>query len=112
MRRQNVNQNDPDSLTERIVAVLRRVPYGRVTTYGQIAQLAGNPRAARQVARLLHSCSQQRQLPWHRVINAQGNISLAKTAGFELQQALLRSEGIDVSDDGRVDLKRYLWLSV
>jgi methylated-DNA-protein-cysteine methyltransferase-like protein len=97
------------SLHSRIVSIIRRIPGGKVSTYGQIAALAGNPRAARQVVRALHSSSDKQKLPWHRVINSRGMISLQRGQGFELQQALLRDEGVAVSDGGQVDLKRFLW---
>ncbi len=61
--------------TQDVVALIRAIPAGRVATYGQIARLAGNPRAARQVVRILHSMSQAERLPWHRVVNAKGEIS-------------------------------------
>ena len=65
-----------DSYSERIKELIKRIPYGKVATYGQIASLAGNRRGARQVVRILHTCSQKENLPWHRVINARGSISL------------------------------------
>ncbi len=79
-------------------------------TYGRIAAISGNPSGARQVSRLLHSMSQKHDLPWHRVINASGKISLKKSQGYELQKALLESEGIQFSLAESVDLKKYLWL--
>ena len=109
MSRRNVNSNGLDSLSERIVLILQRIPYGRVATYGQVAALAGNPQAARQVARILHSSSRRRQLPWHRVVNARGGIALPALAGRELQISLLRSEGVVVSDTGRIELEHYQW---
>ncbi|MCG8566333.1 MAG: MGMT family protein [Desulfobacterales bacterium] len=95
--------------TQAALAVIQAIPQGRVLTYGRVAALAGNPRAARQVSRLLHSMSRKYQLPWHRVINAQGRISLKPGQGLEEQQALLESEGIVVSVSGRIDLSQYLW---
>jgi len=97
------------SLYENIVAAIKRIPRGKVATYGQVALLAGNPRAARQVARALHASSATRGLPWHRVINSRGTVSLPRGAGFEHQLALLRAEGVRASDDGRVDLARFGW---
>jgi methylated-DNA-protein-cysteine methyltransferase-like protein len=98
-----------DPFHSRIIKVLKSVPKGKVTTYGQVAALAGNPGAARQVVRALHSSTRSADLPWHRVINAKGRISLPPGAGFEMQQAMLRDEGIDVTDGGAVDLKRFGW---
>jgi methylated-DNA-protein-cysteine methyltransferase-like protein len=94
--------------SRRIVELIRAIPRGRVATYGQIAVMAGMPNGARQVARLLHACSERRRLPWHRVINASGGISLPAGAGGELQRALLEREGV-VFSRGRVDLRRYAW---
>jgi len=95
--------------SDRVKALLRRIPKGRVASYGQVALLAGNPRAARQVVRLLHTCSARDRLPWHRVLRADGNIALPRARGFEEQRALLEDEGVRFLADGRVDLDRHLW---
>ncbi len=76
-------------------------------TYGQIAALAGSPRAARQVVRVLHSLSDKYKLPWHRVINSKGNIAIKDYEGHAIQKMLLVSEGINVTDNEFIDLKRY-----
>jgi len=89
--------------TQEVVEVIRSIPAGRVMTYGQIARLAGNPRAARQVARILHSLSRTEQLPWHRVLNAKGEISLD---GDE-QQLALEAEGVVFEHPGKLSLSRY-----
>ena len=88
--------------TQDVVALIRAIPAGRVATYGQIARLAGNPRAARQVVRILHSMSQAERLPWHRVVNAKGEIS----QGIE-QQLALEAEGIVFQSDGKLVLSDY-----
>jgi methylated-DNA-protein-cysteine methyltransferase related protein len=93
----------------RVLKILKRIPPGRVATYGQIALFAGNPRAARQVAWILHSSSEKENLPWQRVINHQGGISLKPGAGFEQQKALLRAEGVRSDRSGRTNLQKYLW---
>ena len=93
--------------TGRVVRLIRSIPAGRVMTYGQIARLAGNPRGARQVVRILHAMSERYGLPWHRVVNARGEIAIPDAAGRALQADLLRGEGVDVDADGRVDLARY-----
>ncbi len=93
--------------TRQVKAILRRIPRGRVATYGQIAALAGRERAARGVAWILHSSSEAAGLPWHRVIGGKGRISLRR--GFAEQKRRLASEGIAVGRGGRVDLKRYRW---
>ncbi|KEZ78938.1 MGMT family protein [Salinisphaera hydrothermalis] len=92
---------------ERIFAVVRRIPLGRVATYGQIARLVGRPRAARQIGYAMHRCPPG--LPWHRVINAQGRISLPPDSTSALtQRRRLIEEGV-VFIAGRVDLTRYGW---
>jgi methylated-DNA-protein-cysteine methyltransferase-like protein len=95
--------------TRKAKAVIRAVPRGRVVTYGQEAALARRPRAARAVAWILHSSSAAAGLPWHRVINARGGISLGRGRGFEEQRTRLIAEGVEVGRGGRVDLKRFLW---
>jgi methylated-DNA-protein-cysteine methyltransferase-like protein len=87
--------------------LIASIPLGRVSTYGRIAASAGNRRAARQVAWVLHSCSGSDRLPWHRVINGQGKISLKPGCGYELQKSLLESEGIDFDEGDRVDLEAF-----
>jgi methylated-DNA-protein-cysteine methyltransferase-like protein len=85
------------------------IPLGKVATYGQIARLAGKPRGARQVSWILHSQSEKYRLPWQRVIGANGRISLPLNRGFFEQRRLLRQEGVDVDDRGRIDLKTFRW---
>jgi len=98
-----------DDLQLRIVRTLKRIPRGRVASYGQIAALSGNPRAARQVVRALHTASRAERLPWYRVVNAAGRISLSRGAGFEEQMSLLRREGVLADDSGQIDLDRFQW---
>ena len=100
--------------SQRIIDAIRRVPPGRVASYGQIARCAGSPRAARQVARILHSSSHVQRLPWHRILGADGNLRLSLGAGLEEQASLLRAEGVElsVSHDGKqvqVDMERYAY---
>ncbi|NTU79234.1 MAG: cysteine methyltransferase [Chloroflexales bacterium] len=94
---------------ESIYAVVRRIPYGRVSSYGRVALLAGRPGAARLVGYALHALRPGAgdEVPWWRVVNHSGVI----TNGYEpaLQQARLVAEGVAVDDVGRVDLRRYLW---
>jgi methylated-DNA-protein-cysteine methyltransferase related protein len=98
----------PDSFTARVVQALKSVPEGKVVTYGQIAAMAGNPQAARQVVRVLCSMSEREGLPWHRVINSKGGISLTG-AGRKTQIGLLRKEGVRLEANGRRNLQRYQW---
>jgi methylated-DNA-protein-cysteine methyltransferase-like protein len=93
--------------TLRIVECLRAVPPGRVACYRDVARAAGLPNGARQVVRTLHSLSASRALPWHRIIRADGSVALESCRGREAQIALLRSEGVEVSDAGRVDMTKY-----
>jgi methylated-DNA-protein-cysteine methyltransferase-like protein len=93
--------------TRRIIEALRSIPPGKVSCYRDAALAAGIPNGARQVVRVLHSMSEKYHLPWHRVIRADGHIALRPDAGGDFQRDLLRSEGVGVSGDGFVDLKRY-----
>ncbi|MDR1574529.1 MAG: MGMT family protein [Treponema sp.] len=95
------------SSTLAIVKVIRSIPRGKVSCYRDIALAAGFPNGARQVARALHSLSGKEKLPWHRVIRADGSIALNSGQGLELQAALLRSEGVEVSKYGHVDMDKY-----
>ena len=94
---------------ERIYAVVRRIPRGRVATYGQVAREAGLPGHARQVGYALNVLPVDSVVPWHRVINAKGQISRRAVPGCELtQQMLLEREGVRF-DAGRVRLDDYRW---
>lgn len=97
------------TLSESIIACLKQIPCGMVASYGQIATLAGNPRAARQVVRLLHTSTKKYSLPWHRVVNSKGTISLKPGSGYEMQRSMLESEGIEFTKTGRIDFNRYQW---
>lgn len=92
-----------------VVDVIRKIPRGKVASYGQIAALSGAPRAARQVVRILHACSVKYRLPWYRVINKQGRISLPKGGGYELQKSLLKKEGVKFNREDVVDMKKFGW---
>ena len=98
------------SFHQRAIEIIKRIPKGKVATYGQIAAYAGNPRAGRQVAFILHSSSRKENLFWHRVVNSKGGISLKPDSGYEVQKKLLEKEGIIFKEDNRIDLKRFLWL--
>jgi len=97
------------SFSDEVVAVIKTIPRGKVATYGQIAGLAGNRLAARQVVRVLHTLSAREKLPWHRVVNSQGTISLPPGRGRELQKRLLEDEGVVFSSGGRIDFSVFLW---
>ena len=95
--------------TEEVIKIIRNIPSGKVMTYGQIAREAGSSRAARQVVRVLHSMSKKHQLPWHRVINAKGQLAIPNEEGNWEQRTRLEAEGVLVSSSGYVDLKKYQW---
>lgn len=92
--------------TENVVELIRSIPEGKVMTYGQIARLAGSPRAARQVVRILHSMSSKHKLPWHRVINAKGEIGFRDDEQYAVQKLSLESEGVEFVGDRHINLER------
>ena len=96
-------------LSRKIIDTIKKIPKGRVATYGQIAAKAGNPQAARQVVRILHIFWEKEKLPWFRVINSQGKISLKPGEGYELQKSLLESEGVKFDDNDKINFKKYGW---
>ncbi len=101
-----MNEIEPE---QRIYAVLAAIPSGVVVTYGQVAELAGLPRAARLVGRTLSKLPGDSQLPWHRVINASGKISLPEDSpGFERQKKRLQEEDVVVTN-GRISLRQFRW---
>lgn len=91
--------------TKAILSILKQLPVGKVISYGEVAKLAGYPNGARQVVRILSSLSDTEHLPWHRVVNKQGQIALSGEGAF-IQKALLEAEGVEVSDEGKID-RRY-----
>ena len=99
------------SLWPQIYAVVARIPVGRVATYGQVAALAGLPRNARLVGYAMHGLPDGSTLPWQRVINAQGKVSLRSFSGPSegLQRHLLEEEGVSFDDKQRVSLKKFRW---
>ncbi len=95
---------------DRIYAVVRRIPRGRVATYGQVAALAGLGGHARQVGYALHALATERAVPWHRVVNARGQISpRAEPGGDRIQRQLLEREGVNFDSADRLELGRYCW---
>ena len=101
---------------EQVYAVVRRIPRGQVTSYGRIAKMLGRPNAARAVGYAMHALQDSEDqpeyanIPWQRVINSQGRISIVNREHDAHEQAeLLRAEGIVVSQDLKVDLNVYLW---
>lgn len=95
---------------ERIYEAVKQIPKGRVTTYGTVAMLAGNPRWSRVVGYALHVNPEPGTIPCHRVVTKNGEVSKAFAFGGEnMQRVLLSEEGIEFREDGTVDMKRFYW---
>ena len=97
---------------KKIYRVIRKIPRGKVATYGQIARLAGFPNQARLAGYALHALREDKDsnaVPWWRVINAKGEISLADFSGADLQRSLLEKEGVRFDKCGKIDMKKYCW---
>lgn len=95
---------------ERIYNAVKRIPRGRVATYGQIAELAGLPRQPRMVGYALSALPESRSIPWHRVINAKGEVSARSEPDFDQpQRVLLEGEGIEFDVRNRISLARFRW---
>ncbi len=92
-----------------MIHIIKNIPKGKVLTYGFIAKLAGNPRAARQVSWVLHSSSKKHHLPWHRVISSNGSLSMKSIEDRQYQKKLLELEDIMFLDNFKIDLEKYLW---
>jgi len=108
----SLKDRNANASRKKIIEAVRRIPRGRVTTYGSIAELAGLEGHARQVGYALHDLPTNSGVPWHRVINAKGEISPRSSGdSHELQRMLLEAEGVEFDRAGRVDLKKYLWIA-
>ena len=96
-----------------IYKIVKKIPRGRVATYGQIAALAAMPRAARQVGYALRATPDNVKIPWHRVVYAEGRVSMRlkdwQSGGDDYQRVLLEGEGVAISAEGKIDLQRYRW---
>lgn len=101
---------DTNELHRQILEVIALIPYGKVATYGQIAKLAGLPKHARLVGYVLKHLDKSSEIPWYRVINSQGKISVThiNQQGENVQQSLLEQEGIYLLN-GKVSLKKFVW---
>jgi methylated-DNA-protein-cysteine methyltransferase-like protein len=106
-----VSSSGPSSPYRKIYAVVRRVPKGRVSTYGEIAELAGLPGHARQVGYALHALREgDDDVPWQRIVNARGEVSGRSVPGMEgLQRQILEVEGVVFDTRGRIDLEKHRW---
>ncbi|MCA1066231.1 MGMT family protein [Rossellomorea sp. AcN35-11] len=93
--------------TERAVKIMQSIPPGQVMTYGQVAAVAGSPRAARQVVRILHAMSNKHRLPWHRVVNSKGEIGFRDEEQVMTQRLSLEAEGVQFLLNNRIDLDEY-----
>ena len=103
-------KKNQDSVFERIYDVVKKIPFGRVATYGHVAAMAGNPRWARVVGYALHVNPDPQTIPCFRVVNRLGEVSKAFAfGGKNVQISLLQAEGVEFSSDGRVDLSRFQW---
>jgi methylated-DNA-protein-cysteine methyltransferase-like protein len=103
------DRSSPQSFADRVKYVVERIPAGRLATYGQVALYAGNREAARAVGNILRGLGTNAQLPWHRVINAKGRISIkGDTERAKRQKQRLESEGLD-AEDYELDLQQYRW---
>ena len=99
-----------EEFTRKVIEVIKSIPGGKVCTYGGIASMAGKPTGARQVTRIIHSMSRTHDLPWFRIVNVKGMISLPEMRGYSQQKALLESEGVVFDEKDRIDLKKFLWM--
>jgi methylated-DNA-protein-cysteine methyltransferase-like protein len=101
-----------DEAVAAICAVIRRIPKGWVATYGQVAAMAGLPRRARLVGYVLQHLDTATKIPWHRVVNAKGEVSytLSRNGGDAFQQRLLEKEGVEFDNRNRFNLERFRWL--
>ena len=105
--------DQPCSFDQRVYALVAQIPRGRLATYGQVAELIGAWGCARQVGWALKRLPLPSEVPWHRVVNAQGRISLSlsREGSDWMQVELLRGEGIPVDDQGRLPLAIHRWLT-
>ena len=104
-----INDFSNKDFTSEVIKLIKSIPRGKVATYGQIACLAGFCFSVRRVVWILHSCSKKEGLPWHRVVNQKGTISLRSGEGYVKQKEMLQIEGIVFNKKDRIDLNRYLW---
>lgn len=96
---------------EKIYEIVQQIPEGKVSTYGQVAKLSGNPRWSRVVGFALHANPAFGEIPCHRVVNREGRTAPAFAfGGSDVQRAMLEAEGVTFLADGTVDMKKHLWM--
>lgn len=100
--------SEQDNFRQRVFHIVAAIPWGKVTTYGDVARMAGSPRAARQVGGVLKKLPSGSALPWHRVINRHGEISLTGP-DYQRQKQALVAEGIRFNRQGKIDLSQCRW---
>lgn len=98
-----------ESFAERVLAVVAKIPRGKVLTYGQVATIVGSPRASRIVGGVLFRLGPNSRLPWQRVINAQGKLSTYRVGCGPEQRQRLEAEGLKFNRKGAIDLRRHQW---
>lgn len=99
----------PDQYRERVYHLVRRIPSGKVMTYGQIAEILGEGYTPRTVGFVMHGSDDE--TPWHRVVNAQGGCSTGRLVlPHDKQQRMLEAEGVIFNSAGRCELQKYLWI--
>jgi methylated-DNA-protein-cysteine methyltransferase related protein len=99
-----------ESFNDKVLKIVRRIPRGKLLSYGQVAAMAGSPRAARIVGGVLFRLGPESKVPWQRVVNSQGGISTYRIGSGERQKALLEKEGIRFNRAGHTNLKLYQWV--
>lgn len=98
-----------DTFQQRVFQIVAAIPYGKIATYGDVALMAGSPRASRQVGGVLRRLPKGSKLPWHRVINRKGEISLIGD-DHQRQKSALQTEGVIFNKQGKIDLAVFRWL--
>lgn len=98
--------------SENVVKIIKQIPKGRVASYGQIARLAGNNRGARAVVYILRAKRKSLDLPWHRIVGKTGQIRIKDEQWSSIQKELLENEGVFVSKEGLIDMKKFGWHSL
>lgn len=96
--------------SQKVIAVIKKIPKGKVATYGQVAILADSPRAIRRVVWILHACSGKYKLPWHRVLNSKGKIAFeVNSSHYKKQKKLLQNEGVKFLENETIEMKKFQW---